>query len=454
MNTKASGRALLFVILLCVILAAAFDDTIGSPRANVLLIVIDTLRADHLGCYGYERATSPNIDGFSKTGVLFQNAYCQMPTTGPSHASIFTSRYPKSHGVLKNGWVLHDTYSTLAEILKKNGYVTGAVVSSFVLSAKFGYSRGFDSYDEEFPRGQGSLGGGNWEGHSMPGAFDQRADVATQKAVRWIRQHKKETFFLWVHYFDPHDPYEPPEPYLEEFVEENMSPSEKLIASYDGEIRFVDDELGKLLDTMRKEGLDSNTLTIIMSDHGEGLGQHGWMKHGFFLYDEQAKIPLTMSFPGVIPKGVNLNSVVQTIDILPTTLDLLGLRHHENFSGRSLVDMIRKPEDSYGHTAYLERRRYIDGKRGDFRVEGDKFAVRRDDMKYIWAPQEETEELYDLTKDRGELSNIIDQHPEIAAEMRKLILEWKEERDADIEEFKQTLDPVSRAKLRALGYID
>jgi arylsulfatase A-like enzyme len=213
----------------------------------VLVIVIDTLRADHLGCYGYEKTTAPNIDKFAKTGAQFQNAYCQMPTTGPSHASIFTSRYPRNHGVLKNGWILSDTFQTIAETLKSNGYTTSAIISSFVLSSRFGYSQGFDNYNAAFPKGSSTYQGKFWEGRKLEGEFDQRADIATRKAINWMRQNRTGKFFLWVHYFDPHFPYDPPPPYVKDFLRRDMSPMKKIVAKYDGEIRFVDDEIGKLL---------------------------------------------------------------------------------------------------------------------------------------------------------------------------------------------------------------
>jgi arylsulfatase A-like enzyme len=449
-----SAISLTLVFSIFLITATAHASEPAPKKPNVLLILIDTLRADHLGCYGYERPTSPNIDRFSSTGTLFKNAYCQMPTTGPSHASIFTSRYPKTHGILKNGWVLFDKHTTLAEILQNNGYVTGAVISSFAVSSQFGFARGFESYDEEFPPGEEGFGGKIWEGYTMPGAFHQRGDVTTRKAVSWIRENKGKAFFLWAHYFDPHTPYKPPESYLEKFVEDDMSPSERQIALYDGEVRYVDDQVGKLLDVLKSEGLASDTIIIVMSDHGEGLGQHGWKEHGFFLYDEQAKIPLIFSFPGVIPEGVKLDSVVQSIDILPTLLDLLGLKQKADFSGRSMADMLRKSEESDGRAAYLERRRYLDGKRRGFPVRGDKLGVRQGKMKYIWAPDEETEELYDLSVDKHELSNIASKHPEVAAEMRGMIQKWQEEEMSGIKKFDQVMSQSTREKLKSLGYLD
>jgi arylsulfatase A-like enzyme len=424
----------------------------GPP--NILLIVVDTLRADHLGCYGYERDTSPNIDAFSRTGVLFENAYCQMPTTGPSHASIFTSHYPKSHGVIKNGHILPDTLPTLAEILKNNGYATAAVVSSFPLSSKFGYSRGFDYYEEQFPDGLGTgPNNANWAGHAVEGAFDQRANITTREAAAWINQNDRNPFFLFVHYFDPHSPYSPPLKYLRKFLKESKTPEEDILVGYDGEIVFVDAEIQKLVEIIKEERLDSNTLIIITSDHGEGLGQHGEMHHGVFLYEEQTRIPLIMSFPGVLPQGLRLKSVVQTVDILPTILSLVGLKYEGGFSGSSLVKTMRGQEDYLDNPAFLQRQHYSTQKTPQGREAiGEKLAIRRRDTKYIWAPEEGTEELYDLSEDPNELANIVSSRRETADDMRSMIENWVNTESKQTRE--QHIDEDSRRKLEALGYIE
>lgn len=444
----------MFCILSCWIAIATGCSSEPPPALpNLILIVIDTLRADHLGCYGYEHDTSPNIDKFADSGVLFQNAYCQMPTTGPSHASIFTSKHPRSHGVLKNGWVLSDTFPTIAQILKENGYTTAAVVSSFALASKFGFSKGFDFYDEKLTL-EGSTMSilEQWEGHAMTGGFDQRADLATQKAVRWIQQNDKKPFFLWVHYFDPHSPYAPPEPYEKKFIKNADNGTDRIIAKYDGEIKFVDEEVGKLLNVIKKKRLDPNTLIIIISDHGEGLGQHNWLAHGMFLYDEQMRIALMMSFPNVIPRGIEIDSLVQTIDILPTVLHLMGLEYKEDFSGNSLVKMIQNPGDSSSHPVFLERRRYGPSSILHAMAPGNKFALRDGNMKYIWAPEEGTEELYNLAADPAELKNIVNRHRETADKMRDMIEEWKKG-EADTKH-EQSIDEETRKKLEALGYVE
>lgn len=451
------------VILLsfCLIGSWAMLTTAGcdiKPREmspNVLLIVIDTLRADHLGCYGYEKDTSPNIDRFSKTGTLFVNAYCQMHTTGPSHASIFTSTYPRRHGVLKNGWLLAPSFPTLAEILKKNGYVTGAVVSSFALNSRFGYSRGFDHYDEAFSTEDSTMGNNIiWENHQVTGAFDQRADVTTRKVIDWLEKHGRKKFFLWAHYFDPHAPYSPPEPYDTLFTLKMDTSLSREIAHYDGEIRFADREVNKVLDQLQYQGIDSKTLVIIMSDHGEGLGQHGWMQHGMHLYDEETRIPLMLRLPGVIPENLRQEATVESIDLAPTILDLLGIDPEQGFSGLSLVPMIKDPEKAAGHKVFLERRLYETERLLGVDLKGNKFGLRDGALKYIWAPEEKTSELYNLEQDPGELENLIDQHSDLSRAMQDTIGRWKKEQDTGHETPKQLVDPDAREKLRSLGYID
>jgi arylsulfatase A-like enzyme len=424
------------------------------PPTNVILIVIDTLRADHLGCYGYERDTSPQIDRLSETGILFQNAYCQMPSTGPSHASIFTSRYPRNHGLLKNGWDLSHTCLTLAEKLQENDYTTAAIVSSFALDKQFGYAQGFDYYDDNYTEEGSSLPDKNWEGHKVAKGFDQLADVTTQKAVNWIGQHNKEKFFLFVHYFDPHVPYTPPDTYVRDFLKEGMNSIAKDIANYDGEVRFVDAEVGKLLTSVKAEGLDSHTLIIITSDHGEGLHQHGWKGHGVLLYDEATRIPLIMTLPGIIPEKLINDSLIESIDIAPTILDVLGLAKEKNFSGESLLPIMLEDKSPSDPTAFLERRHFKNPEFRGFSVRGNKFAVRQKHWKYIWAPEGGIAELYDLAKDPQELSNVVSEHPEVAAKLKEMIILWKEAQESGQVGVVQTIDQQSLDKLKALGYVE
>ncbi len=423
-----------------------------SDRPNLLLIDIDTLRPDHLGCYGYERDTSPTIDRFAKSGVLFETAYCQMPTTGPSHASLFTSKYPRSHGVLKNGWKLSDEHPTLAEVLKGSGFTTAAFVSSFPLDSQFGLARGFDSYDDKFSLEDSTMPvTDEWKEFELKGGFDQRAATTSDKAIKWLQEHSDKQFFLWVHYFDPHSPYVPPDEFAAKFTRNATSPLEQEIAKYDAEVLYVDAQVERLLDALSRQRLNSSTLVVIMSDHGEGLGQHGYMYHGMFLYDEQTRIALMMRFPGVLPKGLRVDLPVQSVDVFPTVLDLLKVKYDGDLSGQSLANMMREPGKATEHPVFLERRHFDPASKFGKMVPKSQFGIRRGHLKYIWAPEEGDEELYDLGRDPDELVDVTILHPDAVQEDRKLIEEWR--RGESKEHHQQRVDEETRKKLEALGYI-
>jgi choline-sulfatase len=422
--------------------------------ANVLVVTIDTLRADHLGCYGYRRPTSPRIDALAKEGTLFETAYCPMPTTGPSHASLFTSLYPRRHGMLKNGWKLAEDLPTLAESLKQHGYRTGAVVSSFVLDPCFGMARGFDDYDSSFEAERATMGREiMWEGEAVNGGFDQRADATTLKAARWLEERQDERFFLWVHYFDPHSPYEPPEPHARDYLAEVQAPGlQETVARYDGEIRFVDEELGKLLDRLDSLGLRSRTLVVLTADHGEGLGQHNWMHHGLHLYEEAVRIPLAFRLPGVVAAGRRVEALAEMIDVAPTILDLVDLPREPRFGGQSLVPALLG-ESTSERLAFLERRRYeLEGEEAEA-VKGDKFGVRYRSYKYHWAPDEGTEQLFDLSADPTELHNLAARLPSLAASLQERIRSWRREEEAGRALPGQTVSPEIEKRLEALGYV-
>ena len=283
---------------------------------------------------------------------------------------------------------------------------------------------------------------------------DQRADVATRKAINFIRQNREEKFFLWVHYFDPHWPYEPPKSYVKDFLKKSMNRIEKIVANYDGEIRFVDDEVGKLLNALKSLGLDSNTLIIITSDHGEGLGQHGWMRHGMFLYDEQGRIPLIMRLPDVIPENLRINNFIEAIDIAPSILDLLGLESEKGFFGKSFLAMFQGEKTFPFNAVFLERRHYKAAKYVNGEVRGNKFAVREKNFKYIWAPEEDTKELYKMDEDPKELYNVVKEYPNVADKLEQMIILWKKEQEAGKKMLEQSVDQKSLDKLQSLGYVE
>ncbi len=321
----------------------------GSHRINVIVIGLDSLRPDHLSCYGYERNTSPNIDRLAREGVLFENALSQAPWTTASFATILTSLYPTQHGANGLSNHLRATVPTLATLLKASGYATGAIVNAPALKPEYGVNRGFDHYDV---------------------AADQirTADQTTAAAIRWIDLNKDRAFFMFVHYFDTHIPYSPPRPYDTIFDPQYEGPltnsvdldifSSKSVrlfqhldlltsadwnhirALYDGEIMFVDAVLGDLFRALEERGLRDKTIVVLLADHGDEHYEHGGFEHGHSLYNEIIRVPLIISLPNTIPKGLRLTQQVRLIDVTPTILDLVGVTSTTHFEGVSLKPVI------------------------------------------------------------------------------------------------------------------
>jgi arylsulfatase A-like enzyme len=331
-------------------------DPAAAP--NVLLISLDTLRADHLGCYGYQRDTSPNLDKFAKEGVLFENMTAASSWTVPSHMSLFTSLYPSVHGVESVEKQLGDGVPTMAEILAEHGYITAAFVTGPSLNHAMGFHRGFQLYDD-FTLGLmeendlfHDLDAGKSGINQVP-----TCHIMTNLATAWLRQHAEERFFLFVHYWDCHCDYIPPPPYDKKFdpnyrgpedgrnlsarqaeLELNASPEVRkhLMALYDGEVAWTDDNVGKLLATLAQLKLSEKTLVIIFSDHGEGFWEHGKILHGSSLYEELIHVLWLMRWPGVLPVGVRVKGNVSHVDVLPT---LLGLLNFPKPPGKHGVDL-------------------------------------------------------------------------------------------------------------------
>ncbi len=299
--------------------------TLGRNRPNVLFITVDTLRSDHLGCYGYDRIKTPNIDGLAERGTLFKNAISQVPLTLPSHSSIFTSTYPQFHNVRDNGrHRLDQSAVTLAEIMQEKAYATAAFVSAFVLDSRFKLDQGFETYDDRLEEGVRK--------RTLELLDEERtAGEVTAAAIKWLRDNKDKRFFLWVHYFDPHDIYNPPSPYRE-IYKDNL---------YDGEIAFTDEHIGVLLSALRELEVDEKTFIVFTSDHGEGLGEHDEPAHSVFVYDTTLKVPLILSYPGLIPQGKVIEEQVRLVDIMPTVLDFLHVEKNSEVQGTSLIRLIR-----------------------------------------------------------------------------------------------------------------
>ena len=400
-----------------------------EPRdANVLLITLDTTRADHLSCYHPGRAKTPHLDALAARGVRFAHATAQVPLTLPSHACIMTGAYPPVHGLRDmGGFVLNPSHPTIASLAHAAGFATAAFVGSRAVATQFGLSQGFDTYDDDM--------GPQTEEGKLPGVFaERRASVVTDHALDWLKQNGQRKFFLWAHYYDPHAPYDPPEPYKRQYAK----------SPYDGEIAYMDEQVGRLLDGLDQMGLASRTLIIAMADHGESLGEHGEAAHGIFLYDATLHIPLLIAGPDV-PQGKVIEDQVRSIDIHPTAMEFLHLAPSPEAQGVSLWPLLRQGTHvrsgySYGETLYP--RTYMGW--------SELRAMRTAGWKYILAPHPE---LYDLRRDPGELKNLIAQHPGDADQFQKLI--WKIAGTQGRAENLTTvpLDEKTRRELESLGYV-
>jgi choline-sulfatase len=451
---------------LCLVLVSVGLGTGGcgeSPdtsRPNVLLVTLDTVRADHCSLYGYERDTTPNLRRIATRSAVFETAYAPMATTGPSHATMFTSLYPRTHGFLKNGYVLDEDLTTLAEVLHGQTYHTAAVVGSYAVSSRFGFSQGFDCFDDDFESDGRGKPGRNWEGIEVEGYFDRDGSHVTDRAIRWVSEEwdRSRPFVLWAHYFDAHSPYVPA-PEFRNLFTSNQDEPESLaskVAAYDEEILEVDHAVGRLVDFLEASNLIGSTLLIVVGDHGEGLMQHGHMEHGLQLYEEAVRVPLVMSWPGHLGPPRILRESVEILDIMPTVLEMVGASTAGlSIQGRSLKSNIvdDEPLDPQ-HPVFIERRFYEAGPVGTFDVSGEKFAVRSGRWKFIVAPEEGTAELYDLLNDSGETVNVAQGHAEVSGRLRKLIDRWYTVNTPDVTMSGNNANDDDLDGLKALGYVD
>ena len=394
---------------------------------NLVVITIDTLRASRLHCYGNDKIETPTLDRLAQRGVLFENAVAQTPLTPPSHASIFTGTYPNVHKVRNTGgFALQPSSITLAKILQQHGWDTSAFVGAAVLKKIFGFNQGFDLYDDQMPKAQKS--------HEERDYPERSAGVVVDHALAKLEAQAGKPFFMWLHVYDPHQPYEPPAPFNQKY-RDNL---------YDGEVAYTDQQLGRFLDALEKKSPPEKTLVVVLADHGESLGDHGEFSHGIFLYDSTVRIPLIIAGPGV-PAGVRVKQQMRTIDVLPTILDLLGGKPPAACQGVSVVPAFSGKDVpttySYEETIYPKMNMGWAELRG----------VRTDHWKYVRAPKPE---LYDLTRDPGEKTNIIESRPKEFRELESQLKALSRNGTNETEKISSTMvDSKSMEQLKSLGYL-
>jgi arylsulfatase A-like enzyme/Flp pilus assembly protein TadD len=418
---------LLLALLMAVSQASAAAVDHSKVPTNVVFITIDTLRADHLGCYGYKDIRTPNIDALALDSVKFERAFTPVPITLPSHTAIFTGTYPMLNGMHDfSGNRLGPQQQTLASILKDQGYTTGAVVASAVLDSRFGLNRGFDFYYDHFDFNR--LEESNLDEMERPG------NVVADKTLEWLAQNYQKPFFLWMHLYDPHYPYRPPAPYSEEYKSH----------PYDGEIAFADAQVGRLLHFLKEKGLYQKTLIVLSGDHGEGLGEHGEKTHGFFIYNSTLHVPLLIRTPR--PTSVHASvDPVSTVDILPTVLQILGIPAPSQIQGKSLLAVISGKKEQ--QTAYLYAETFLPRLHFNW---SELRGIENDRYHFILAPRPE---LYDLSKDPEELHNLYADKravsDQLSAKLAAIIREYTPGQElAD----KTPLDPALMERLKSLGY--
>jgi len=411
---------LAILIFLIILLSLSATSKAEGNKQNLLLITIDTLRPDRLSCYSDAHVKTPHIDSLAERGVLFSKAFAHTPTTLPSHTNILLGTTPLYHGVHDNSnFIVIDEFLTLAEHLKTNGYSTGAFVGAFPLDSRFGLTQGFDTYDD------------NYGGQSLQvfTYVERKAEVVVESAMGWLKA-QRNPWFLWIHCFDPHQRYDPPEPFKSQYKH-----------PYDGEVAYVDFALGKLLDYLEENNLMDETSIVFTGDHGESLGEHGESTHGYFAYNSSIWVPLIISSPETKPAKVNQE--VCHIDIFPTVCDILGIEKPSFLQGVSLLPALRGRR--LPRRAIYFESLYPYYSRGWAPLRGFIEAER----KFIDSP---IPEFYDLTKDFDELENLASKE-KLSKHNSKLVQLMAEQSIETEIASKRDIDRDALQKLRSLGYV-
>ena len=431
-------RVWLGMLVVCVTTAAQTGKrpAPSQPRAvppNIIVITLDTTRADRMGFLGSDRGLTPNLDGLAKDSVVFPRAYSNVPLTPPSHATIFSGTYPQYHHVIDFGSRLGTDVPYLPAILQKKGYRTAAFVGSLILDpvegTGLGFDRGFDDYDAGFHMRR--------PGEDRYKSIERRGEEVVEHAEAWMAKHPRGPFFMWLHFYDAHDPYDPPEPFKTKYAN----------APYDGEIAYVDSVVGKFLGQLRAKGLYEKSIIAVMADHGEALGEHGEDSHGVFLYDETIHVPLLFKLPGDREAGKRIENRATLVDVTPTILTTAGMTVPKEMQGKSLLaemtasggqkfpDSPAYAETDYPHTAF-----------GWATLQ----AWREGKYLFVQAPQRE---LYDQTTDPGALHNLAPSSKAVSDTLAGQTTAFREKTARAESAEEGTMDASAQEKLNALGYV-
>jgi choline-sulfatase len=418
--TGSSGRFLLALVLVVTFTTCSSEGKVpaGSPETPVILISIDTLRSDRLPAYGYRKIETPNIDAFRADAILYERAYTHCPLTLPAHGSMLTGLLPGDHGLRDNvGYRLGQTVPTLATVLKKNGYATGAAISAFVLRKETGIDQGFDFYDDQVrPLGPS---------HAIGRV--QRPGPETISAARGWIEKQRGPFFLFLHLYEPHTPYDPPEPFRSRYE-----------TAYDGEVAYTDQLIGEFFDFLKGRDLYDRALIILTSDHGEGLGQHGEDEHGMFLYRETIQVPLLVKLPQSSWRGKSISNPTQLVDIFPTIVEQTRSTFHlASLPGTSLLRLVQSAPARrlYSETYYP---RFHFGW-------SDLHSLVDGEFHFIQAPRPE---LYRLVADPDETKNVLSENRRTYTALRRAIAPMMREAAAPA-----PVNAEEAAQLAALGYL-
>ncbi len=396
---------------------------------NLLVITLDTTRADHLGAYGATEVETPALDRLGREGVVFEQAMATAPLTLPAHSSIFTAKFPPEHGVRDNGgFFLGPEQETLAEVLKARGYATGGFVSAFVLDSKWGIDQGFDTYFDDFDTSIGRS--------RSAGEIQRRGDQVVDRALPWIESVSDRRFFAWLHFYDPHTPYDPPEPYRSRYASH----------PYRGEIAFMDAQVGRVVAFLEQRGLLEKTVIVAIGDHGESLGEHGENQHGFFIYEAATHVPFIIRTPFPATRGRRVADPVRAVDVMPTALELLGLPAVTGVSGRSLTPLLAGVVPTLDLEGYAEAMYPL-----HHYGWSDLRALRAGRYKLIDAPRPE---LFDLQEDPKETTNIFEARRSLGDLMVSRLRQTEQGfTQVTASQPPEDVDPEVRARLAALGYV-